>query len=390
MKKTHLQIVFIMKEGSSMSSVDNSVKGERIIILDRLRGFALLGIFLMNIPGLAGVSPDAQPVLRSFLEILMQDSARPLFAIMFGLSIALLYDKTKIKDKNPYPMLVRRLVILGIAGTIHAYAVWAGDILLMFAMGGFIMLALLKLSGKWLFVLGMSLWIFYTVGQDFYSNYLGISVTPAAVFGAQWESWKAIAGMTLFLNEFSSMLNHLGFFLLGIFIYRKEGIYFIVEHRLKMWLFSLLFFIVGFLGKTALLLIPDNLFIQSLQNFFPFVLTLGVAIGVVLTGTSRTVASKLLPPFTAVGRMTFTNYLLQSLVFTTVFTGRGQTIFQEGGIWTNPGYHFALSLGLLFFVFQMIFSQLWMKKFYYGPFEWIWRVGTYGKLVPMIRENANK
>ncbi|WP_147803290.1 DUF418 domain-containing protein [Alkalicoccus halolimnae] len=366
-----------------MASTENTAKGERIEILDRLRGFALLGILLMNFPGLAGVASDSQPLLRSFLEILIKDSARPLFAAMFGISIALIYDRTRERQRNPYPLLIRRLAILGIAGAVHGYAVWAGDILMMFAMAGFVLLFFLKLQDKWLLLLGLAFWLLYTVGLDFLNHY-----TPYLFdleTGMKSLGGEGIPGYTYLLREFSSMVSHLGFFLLGKYMYRKEAFSYMEANRRKMWVTAFFFFTVGFFGKTAMMEMPENLFINSLQTFFPFVLTIGVTIGVILLGTSPKRVSRLLHPFTAVGRTTFTNYLMQSVVFVTIFANAGRTIFRDVGIWSDPGYYFALSIAVSLFLAQMIISHFWLKKFYYGPFEWVWRAGTHGKFVSFRR-----
>lgn len=360
-----------------------SPPGERIEILDQLRGFALLGIFLMNIPSLAGVPADMQPALRILLDILMRDSARPLFAVMFGISVGLIYVSAQKKERDPYFLLLRRFLFLGMIGVLHGTAIWAGDILLMFAMGGIVLLLFLKMKDSWLLFFGLLFWLGYTVGIDFLNNYTAYSFQLTDAVISIPAAGDVLAEFELFLSEFSSMANHLGFLLLGMFFYRKEGIAFIKEHRNSMWAAAIGLFAVGVAGKAAVFTLEDQLFLQSLDNFFPFVLTMGVMIGVILWGTSAYSISKLLSSFTAVGRMTFTNYLMQSLVFVAIFRGSGSDLVEGVGIWTAPGYYFALSAGLLLFLVQMIVSRFWLQKFYYGPFEWLWRVVTHGKMVAM-------
>ncbi|RKL67987.1 hypothetical protein CR203_05635 [Salipaludibacillus neizhouensis] len=360
-----------------------SDQGERIEILDRLRGFALLGIFLMNIPSLAGVSSEMQPALRSFLYILMRDSSRPLFAVMFGISVCLIYDRTREKQRDPYVVLLRRFLFLGIFGTLHGYAIWAGDILLMFAMGGVALLLFLKMKDTWLLFFGIFFWLVYTVGIDFFNNYTSYFFNLETSLNAVLGAGEILAGYDFFLSEFISMVNHLGFLFLGMFFYRKGALSFISENRKNMWWAAIGFFTIGFAGKTTVFFASDQLFLNSLDDFFPFVLSIGVMLGVILCGTSTNPISKLLCPFTPIGKMTFTNYLMQSLVFVTIFTGSGSTFVQGIGIWSEPDYHFALGAGLVLFIIQMIFSHFWLRKFYYGPFEWLWRIGTYGKMVAM-------
>src|SRR5690625_4071320 len=128
-------------EEGFMTLNNHNGQHQRIVILDQMRGVALLGIFLVNVPGLASVNTEdlsmINEALSGFLEIVLSDSARPLFAFMFGMSLMLSYNRFKTKDVNPYLLLLRRLFLLALVGAIHGYAIWAGDILLMYAIAGF-------------------------------------------------------------------------------------------------------------------------------------------------------------------------------------------------------------------------------------------------------------
>jgi uncharacterized protein len=86
--------------------------------------------------------------------------------------------------------------------------------------------------------------------------------------------------------------------------------------------------------------------------------------------------------------LTFTHYLLQSVIFVSLFRESGRTFFNGMGVWDPPGYVFALFIGLLVFAAQLLASPLWLKYFYYGPLEWVWRIGTHMKWVPMIRKRS--
>ncbi len=368
-----------------MKTANDLRQGKRIDILDELRGFALLGIFLINIPYLADVMSDSQPGLKILLTILIEDSARPLFAVMFGISMVLIYDRMREKNQNPYPLLLRRLLILGMVGVIHGNIIWSGDILFKFALAGFILLLFMRLPPRWLLVSGISFWLIYTVGLDLF-NYYSDYVFEVSVFLK--ETFSTIAGFPgyeYFFIETAAMSLHLGFFLTGIYLFRVGILNFTVTNRKKMWLVSVVLFTIGAAGKTALFYEVDNPAVNGMETFYPFILTLGVLFGVLLWGTSQNHASSLLLPFKPIGRMTFTNYLMQSLVFVTLFT-TGRSIFAGFGIWNEPSYFFALGIGMILFALQMVFSWLWMKKFYYGPFEWLWRVGTHGKIVPLQRK----
>jgi len=361
---------------------------QRIVILDQMRGVALLGIFLVNVPGLASVNTEdlsmINEALSGFLEIVLSDSARPLFAFMFGMSLMLSYNRFKTKDVNPYLLLLRRLFLLALVGAIHGYAIWAGDILLMYAIAGFVLLLFLNRSATWLVTAAFLFWLAYTVGTDVISHYssYGLSLKEGLKSLLPGLS-ETPTGTEYLIIEFSSMVEHLGFFLFGMYVYRKDLFSFIRKHRKPMWLLSVLFLAAGIAGKTSLY---GNELFHPLEGFYPFIVTIGMIMLIILIGTSQMSISKVLFPFTSIGKMAFTNYLMQSLVFVSLFRFSGRSIFVEIGIWTEPTYVFALSIGVILFVAQMIFSHLWLKHFYYGPFEWLWRMGTYGRIVSMKRK----
>ncbi|AXF56801.1 DUF418 domain-containing protein [Salicibibacter kimchii] len=375
-----------------MGSVKNEDQGNRIEILDQLRGLALLAIFLVNISGLASIETENQSSINESLDalmsILLEDSARPLFAFMFGISLILIYERLSKKNLNPFPTLFRRLLLLFIIGALHGYYIWAGDILLMYAMAGYVLLFFIKFPAKWLLTMALFSWVGYTIGMDLLNYYF-----PHSLSLDEWLKdlllgpGESPTGSEYLINEFSSMVEHLSFFLFGMYTYRKDLLSQAVARRKRMWLLSLVFLTVGVSGKTALYYEVDALVITPLESFYPFVVTVGILMGIILLGTSRTTTlSNALLPFSTVGKMAFTNYLLQSLVFVSLFMHSGRTIFERVGIWMEPSYIFALFIGIILFVVQMIFSHLWLKTFYYGPFEWFWRMGTYGKKVPLRRK----
>ena len=90
--------------------------------------------------------------------------------------------------------------------------------------------------------------------------------------------------------------------------------------------------------------------------------------------------SKLYAPFATVGRMALTNYLMQSLIATTIFYGYGF------GCVGNIGRMGTIGIALVIFAAQIVFSLFWLKHFRYGPMEWLWRSLSYGARQPMALE----
>lgn len=376
-----------------MTTSHSNHQEQRINILDQIRGVALFAIFIVNISGLALVSTTNPSVLNASLttiiDIVFEDSSRPLFSLMFGISLVLIYDRLHIKGVNPYPTLIRRLLVLFVVGGLHGYFVWAGDILLMYASAGLVLLTCLRLPARWLLGLAIFFWLGYSTGVDLLDGYTSVQMNP--------EQWLKDAlppeptyptGVEYLLIEWSSMIDHLGYFFFGMYAYRSGIFSRAQENRNHKWLFSMGCFLLGLLGKAALYAGASSPLIVHLDDVYAFLVSIGLGLGLLLAGTSRKSMSKLLVPFAAVGKMTFTHYLLQSLIFVSLFRPSGRTIFIDLGVWTSPSYVFALSIGLLVFAAQMIGSPLWLKTFYYGPLEWVWRMGTYGRWVTPIRKRS--
>jgi uncharacterized protein len=375
-------------------SHDNT-PGQRIDMLDQIRGVALLAIFIVNISGLSRVvmtDPTwLDTSLKTIISIIFEDSARPLFAMMFGLSLVLIYDRMHDKSGNPYPTLIRRLVILFFVGGLHGYFVWAGDILLMYASAGLVLLGCLRLPPRWLLGLACFFWLGYAVGIDLLNGYTSLQMNP--------EQWMKDAlppnrtyptGVEYLFIEWSSMINHFGYFFFGMYAYRSSFYSKVLKNRGRKWLFTLGCFLIGILGKTGSYIKIDSPILYHLDDLYAFLVSISIAQALLLIGTSHQRASTGLSMFTAVGKMTFTHYLLQSLIFVSLFRPSGRTFFNGFGVLDPPSYVYALSIGVLVFAIQVLVSPLWLKYFYYGPLEWVWRIGTYMKWVPMVRRNDHR
>jgi uncharacterized protein len=115
-----------------------------------------------------------------------------------------------------------------------------------------------------------------------------------------------------------------------------------------------------------------------LSNLTPVCLSLAFA-GIVLYAVEFTPARGFLRLFTAIGRMAFTNYIAQSLIFGFLFFGYG--LGQFGGLRPAPVF----ALGIAVYLAQVYLSKVWLGHYRFGPIEWCWRTLMYGRLQPMKR-----
>ena len=154
---------------------------ERHVVLDALRGMALLGIALANFPEFAlwtFLSADVQSAIQTagvdgivrFLQYMLVDGKfYTIFSLLFGVGFAL------ILSRHPVSLFVRRMVILVAIGACHLMFIWSGDILLLYAIGGLLLPLFLRLKDKLLLMLAACL-ILIPVGLDALTEYAGSDV----------------------------------------------------------------------------------------------------------------------------------------------------------------------------------------------------------------------
>ncbi len=347
----------------------------RIDVLDALRGFALLGILLVNLYAFAGLdfpASDTDQVARDLTIWLVAEKFYTLFSLLLGVGIAL-----QLRKGTDALRFVRRRywVLLGI-GAIHGTFLWSGDILFVYSSIALILLGLglYRQSDGVLLTLALGLWLFSTwvsltsripvansalIGENIpllaTGSYLEVRLAEAP----QWL-WTALLTLIYFGP------NILGFFLLGIWFGRRlEWL-----NQLERW------------RSLALGALPLGLWLNwqylhsGASGWMPLsglVLTLGyVSLLVLLWNTP--LGQTLLTPLVYAGRMPLTNYLSQSLIGTTVFYGYAL------GWYGKIGHLGAIGVGLAIYGLQLLWSRLWFSRFGFGPLEWLWRKLTYGSV----------
>jgi len=403
----------------------NSINpNQRIELLDIIRGFSLLGILLMNMAffqrpltamsmGLAGGESVIDQALAWGLFIFAEGKFYTMFSLLFGMGFVIFYDRATQKVDTPKWLFLRRLIVLGIIGVAHAVFVWAGDILFIYAVSGLFLLFFVRTSAsrlwKWgLFFMSLPialLWI-STVSvnsseqsperaQQYQTdtNEIKNTLSEVANFADEAYSSGSYESVTeARIDEFALIFSgeiiftistFLGIFLLGA-AFSRSGIFTSSDTPSKVY--KKLLFFGGIPGLFAalyasslpatemVLLTVDAALLYSLTQIASLGLCLAymALLAMILSG-GNSIKRNLLRQMAPAGRMALTHYLLQSLFFTTLFYGYGF------GLYGELGRLEMILMALGFWLVQLKLSEWWLQHFNYGPFEWLWRLATYGQ-----------
>lgn len=400
-----------------------TVKDDRYVIMDVLRGFALFGVMLVNIYELGGEDvlvtasqlaalPSAalNDTLSFGVKLFAYDKANTLFAFLFGLGFAVQMQRLEARGAPFAPIYLRRIAILLMIGLVHLLCFFAWDILHVYAIAAVILFFCRKLPDRTLFWLGMGLLLFGKPLLTWAFAASGIS----GPFNAIWTAESAVlarqvAAQSGDLFAFTSAMREmlylewlvnggliawisyaLGRFLMGAWVARKGWIQNASANlpMFRRWFWPLL------LGGLALELV--NLLSASAVDAPWFelarsaahaiatpMIAAGYVCGLALLFQNRSL-SWLVQPFAPVGQMALTNYLMQSVAIILILTGAGPGLGLAGKAWIST----FLPLVIAFFAAQIVFSHFWMKAFAFGPAEWLWRTLTYGSAPEMRRRHT--
>ena len=386
--------------------------------MDVLRGVALFGVFLVNFTAFAGapIMATEQQLLSlptaaldftlfEVLEWLFTDKANSVFAFLFGLGFALQLQRIEGRGVDFEALYKRRLTVLLVIGVVHFFFVWTWDILHLYALAGFLLLPLRRLSNRGLVIAGVLLAAFGRTTQkalaEFGSpgswsglpgGYTDSDVLLRQQISESGDYFRLVSNFFdwVFVDYLASGLilgwlcYALGRFLIGAWVGRHGWVTRAADFlpgwrrllRVALPAGLVLEGIATLLAESSWL--PDwehREFIADAVHLLAVpVLAAGYVAGIVVAfegGVSR----RLLMPFAAVGRMALTNYLAQSFMLGFVLFGIGPGLALAGRIGTTE----IAGIVVAFFAVQVIASHWWLGRFAYGPAEWVWRAFTYGE-----------
>lgn len=406
--------------------VPSAARGEeRILALDVLRGFALLGILYMNVqlfamPKAAYLNPTAWGDLAGadlwawrIIHVLVDQKFIALFTILFGAGILLFCDRLESRGVPPLRLHLRRTVWLLAIGLLHAYALWAGDILAVYAACAFLVYPLRKARPARLLAVGLVLLAVPTLMAI--AAQATLPHWPADALDALRADWRPSAETldaevrayrgswldqatqrvpaALELHSFLFFV-HFGWRTVGLMLVGMALLKWGVLSGARPTRFYATMAAVGLALGIPLAVagvvyhestgwaVETSLFAGAQFNHWASVLVAGGYVGLVLLLCRLAAASRPVAALAAVGRMAFSAYLLQTLVATTVFYGHGLGLFGTLDRTTQVAF------ATLVLVAQVIFCVLWMRHHHFGPMEWVWRTLTYGRRQPLRRRAA--
>jgi uncharacterized protein len=424
---------------------------ERIDIIDIVRGVALLGILILNIPYFS--------METYFSEVWRQDTSNPnfwvnavnsvffegkmraLFSMVFGAGIILFTTNKEKSGKSATWLFYKRMIWLTIFGLAHAHVLlWLGDILYYYGLIGMLAFLFRKIQPKYL-AMGVPLVaIISFVGntlfmQNIRGKYLDYkeAITLKESGGvldekqiAALDTWKetqkeflpnkeeVAAETKLMKGNYTDVASHirpkawdgqfkyfvfsigdmLALMLLGIALYKwgfltmkwteaqyKKTMLIGYGLGLPMVIFAFIYNTTHFPNTEAVLVFIETHSINWVALLYDFqrILIMMAHVSLVILLYKWGYFTRLMKGLKAVGQMAFTNYIMHSIICTLVFFGYGLNQYAEWEYYQL--YYLVIGIWLL----QLLISPIWLKYFYFGPLEWLWRCLTYGKIQPFKR-----
>lgn len=392
---------------------------ERILVLDIVRGVALLGIFVMNVPafshslfaGAGGTDPYAAPLDRAAAfvrEALFGGKFNSMFSLLFGIGFTLQLERLRaIQPAEATLIYVRRLVVLFAIGLVHAGLLWSGDVLVVYAVLGLALLPLQRVPDAVLAALIVGCLMVPGVFEAWRPvlvspqaealaafDYQELEASNNAAFGAgsfldaARETWRMLAwgyGTTMGRWSYALFYAHMATgLLLGYLVGRRGWLRradaagpVVARLQRGALVVALAGALIAAAGRPGLVFeqaTPSWLFATTTVHALSRLALMAFYVLTIVRLAARPSWRRILQPFAVAGRMPLTNYLLQTALGLFVFYGWGL------GWWGRIGPAGELLLApALFVAVQLPFSAWWLGRHRHGPLEHAWRVLSYGR-----------
>ena len=400
---------------------------DRIAEIDALRGWAILGMVLVNAGTLSGywLFPEqwtsiADKVAIQFVTIFVEDKFFTLFAYLFGLGFAIQMNRASACGREFIRIYVRRLTVLLIIGILTLVFIAPVFILQTYALLGFSLLLFRDWQAR-----NLLIFAFICLLIPFANEAVKVTHESGSIAQSQPEqlhtlevdgskvkqtssplearsihqegtylellSWRVRLAWKRYTKVDHFIVNMLGntlpIFLLGLWtgkrrIFENLGTQMPLVHRVFWWGLA-----IGLAGTLISVAIDEWLNLGRPQLTEPLAILLWnigrpglcffYATGLILIMQQR-FWRRLLAPICAVGRLALSNYLLHLIVFAIIFPAYGFGLFGKIG----PAA--LIALAVLVYAGLAIWSVWWVRCYRYGPAEWVWRSLTYGRRQPIV------
>jgi uncharacterized protein len=389
-------------------------------------------------PALYGGSGGAHLVTWVVTHLFFEAKFMTIFSALFGAGLVVMFQRAEARQRPLAKIYYRRILWLLIVGLVHAYALWAGDILVTYAIAGLLIFLFRRRSPKALIIVGCSVLLIPSlaaIGFGVYIEKMQTAKSEVAALSAagetpsenqkklaeRWEEMRPFFDPTpeeieeeleIYRNGYAGMLRDraprvfmgqtmaVAFFML----WRTGGVMLLGMAIMKLGIFSAsrsrrfyrrcvlwgygLGLPLAALSAWDLIRVdwtmPHAVQVSSHLNYYGSLAVALGHVGVVMLVCQSEALAGLRRRLSAVGRMAFSNYLSQTIICTTIFYGYGLGLF--GHLNRFPLMAFVVAVWLL----QLWLSPWWLSRFRYGPAEWLWRSLSYRRRQPMIAAAAGE
>lgn len=384
---------------------------ERVWAIDALRGVALFGVLAINLDTMFRVTLFEWFFLKLpvnaldrgteiFLTFALEFKAISLFSMLFGVGLAIQFERLAPNPQRPI-LLARRLLALLAFGLIHLFLIWNGDILTEYAIAGLISLPLLLLvpesalltASILLLLLYISIpWTLPSISLNLNMSWVASHVATARHVYQTGTFLDVLRFRIAEVSDVRKLLvpifpRTLALILFGAWLWRSGSIRYLSGRRATLLVAGAVLLALGLLltanewGTLVLLNVGPyaplwrHILWATMSDSAPVVAAFGYA-ALLLAASAFPTARKFLQFAVPVGRMAFSNYIVQSIVLSLLFYGYGLGLM--GRVGTTAG----LAIAVAIYTAQAVLSAWWLRSHRFGPLEWLWRTLMYGEGQP--------
>jgi len=330
----------------------------RIDTLDYLRGFALLGIILVNILPLLSVRLPLQgtgdAVYWRFLYLFVEGRFYTIFTFLFGVGFYIFISRAKAKGKNGYVLFLRRIVVLFLLGLVHVQF-HPGEALTIYAVCGLIIIPFYRANKVMNLVIGLGMLLVISL----YAEKI-FMVVPLMMLGIAAGQFRLFEGI---LNQWKVTTVFTGV----MFVLSAAGLVY-------QYLHAPFAFGLGDVSRETQQFLRIGIMIGPIVSAF--------YVGLLLVLLNFPFIRRILSPLKSYGRMALTNYVSQTALI--LLAGKVLDLSNQ------LTYIQSLYLCVAIYVIQLVFSTIWLQFFKFGPLEWGWRMLTYLEIPPMRKPPSSK